>query len=266
MKKQLLTVAIATIASSYASAYQFEVGAGLGQGEVEAGNVSNDYDAALIYGELHFEQVDTSKGPLAEAAFLDKSSFIDFSLVNIDPDNGDDTDNYGFGGRFVTDTNLILEASYDQADDGTNDADTFGFGIGTYINDTTDVVVSYSTTDDDASGDLDVLDVQLHSIQAMAQGASVAFDLGASVIDAEDDDGFGVNAGATYYFNNMFGIGLSAEFVDVDSYERDTISLDLSYFVAPNVEVAFSYFDTTEDYNGPELDTDGFLIGVAGRF
>lgn len=262
MKKQLLSIAIATAVSGYANAYQFEVGAAYGQGDVE----NTDFDLTGLYGELHFEQVDTSKGPLAEAAFLDKSSFVDFNYSSISPDDGDDLDTFGFGGRFVTGTNLIIEANYASEDDGDEDADTFGVGIGTYLSDTTDVVVSYNTTDEE-DADLDILAVDLHGVSPLAQGAYIAYDLGASMIDADEEDGYSLNAGATYYFNNQFGIGVSVDMIDIDEYEEDTVTLDVTYFVAPNIELAFSYFDSSADVDGGgSIDADGFLIGIAGRF
>lgn len=266
MKKQLLSIAIAAAVSGYANAYQFELGAAYGQGDLDFGGFSTDFDLTGLYGELHFEKVDTSKGPLAEAAFLDKSSFVDFSYTSVSPDDGDDTDTFGVGGRFVTGSNLIIEANYDSADDGDDDADTFGVGIGTYLNDTTDVVVSYNTTDED-NADLDELAVNLHGVSPLAQGASIAYDLGAALIDADDEDGYGLTAGATYYFNNQFGVGVSVDMVDIDDYEEDTVTLDVTYFVAPNVQLAFSYFDSSADLpGGGSADSDGFLIGVAGRF
>ena len=143
MKKLLLASAIALAATGQAYAdYQFEVGAVYTDGEV--GSV--DYDGFGVAGEFHFDKVDTSKGPLAEASFLDKSSFVNFAFLSIEPDlaGADDVDTTNIGGRFVTASNLIIEADWSTVDAGNSDTDTIRVGVGTYLNDNTDVVVSYT--------------------------------------------------------------------------------------------------------------------------
>ena len=179
-------------AEPYASAaatadYQGEVGVAYGQGEAN----STDNDVVAFGGRYNFEMVDTSKGPQAEAAFLDKSSSAGLYYLSTEPDaaGADDEDDIGVDVRVVTADNLIIEAAYSQFDDGSDDADTVSIGVGTYLNDTTDIVVTYSTTDADLV-DIDALNLDLHSVMKLQGTASLAYDLGASYIDAEDDDGY----------------------------------------------------------------------------
>ena len=265
MKKLLLASAIALAATGQAYAdYQFEVGAVYTSGEIG----STDYDGFGVGGEFHFDKVDTSNGPLAEASFLDKSSFVDFSFLSVEPDfpGADDIESTSIGGRFVTGSNLIIEADWATVDTGASDVDTIRVGVGTYINDTTDVVVSYSTEDDD-NADVDYLDVSLHGVNALNQGASVGYDVAIGYIDTDDDSGYQISVGGTYYFNNMFGLGLSASIADVGDTSSDGISLDASFFPSEQVEIYASIFDESVEFDGGgDIDSDGVLIGAAVRF
>ena len=265
MKKIVLASAIALAAAGQAYAdYQFELGGFYTSGEFGG----TDYDGFGVGGEFHFDKVDTSKGPLAEASFLDKSSFVDFSFLSIEPDfaGADDIETTNIGGRFVTGGNLIIEADWSTVDTGLTDVDTIRVGVGPYINDPTDVVVSYSTEDDD-NADVDYLDVTLHGVSALNQGASVGYDVAVGYVDTDDDSGYQISVGGTYYFNNMFGLGLSAGITDVGDVSSDVISLDASFFPSEQVELYASIFDESTEINGGgDVDSDGILIGAAVRF
>ncbi len=262
MKKTLLAIAISTTAMTAHADYQFEAGAFFGQGEVGVGNSSADYDVMGVAGRFNFEAVDTSKGPHAEAAFLDKSSSIGFGWTSIEPDvNGaDDIDSFDFDVRVVTADNLIVEASYGETDDGDSESDNFSIGLGTYLDANTDIVASYQSTDDDGA-DLDQFSVALHGVNPLTQGASLGYDVSLAYLDADQDDGHMLGAGATYYFNKNLGVGLSAELTEIGDYNDNTISLSASYFPQDNIELLVSYFD-----QGGDVDVDGILFGASARF
>ena len=262
MKKTLLAIAISTAAAAASADYQMEAGAFYGQGEVGIGNAQEDYDAMGVAGRYNFESVDTSKGPHAEAAFLDKSSSVGFGYISVEPDatGADDVDTFDFDVRVVTDTNLIIEAAYATEEDGDDDTDAFSVGVGTYLNDNTDIVVSYQATDDDGD-DIDQLNVALHGVNPLTQGATLAYDAELSYVDTDDDSGHMIELGATYYFNKDLGVGLSADLTEVGDYNTDTVTLDVSYFPQPNVELMAAYFD-----QGGDVDADGILFGASVRF
>ena len=259
MKKTLLAIAISTAAAAASADYQMEAGAFYGQGEV---GDAVDYDVMGVAGRYNFESVDTSKGPHAEAAFLDKSSSVGFGYNSLEPDvaGADDVDSFDFDVRVVTDTNLIIEAAYEESEAGDDESDTFGVGVGTYLNDNTDIVVSYQTTDDDGE-DIDQLNVAVHGVNPLTQGATLAYDAALSYVDTDDDSGHMIELGATYFFNKDLGVGLSADLTEVGDYNTDTVSLDVSYFPQPNVELMAAYFD-----QGGDVDADGIMFGAAVRF
>ena len=261
MKKSVLAIALFGAAFAHAD-YQFEAGAFVGQGDISQGNNEVDFDAFGVLGALHFAPVDTSKGPLAEAAFLSRSSSINFGFTSIEPDfdNADDLDTFSFGGRAVTAQNVILEAGYSTTEYGDEESDSVRIGAGTYLTPNADVVVSYQTSDDD-NVDEDRLGVDFHGVNSLMQGASFAYDLSLAYIDGDSDNGHAIGVGGTYYFNPAFGIGLSAELEEVGDIDSDTVTLDLSYFPQANLQLVAAYFD-----QDAVLETEGVLIGASLRF
>lgn len=261
MKKLLIATSILA-ATGYAQAdYQFEAGAAYGQ--ADAMNV--DVDTGVIAGEFYLESVDTGKGPLAEAAFLDQASgiMVMYSSTEFDVPGADEIDSFGIGGRLVTSNKLILELDYSETDGGNfnSDSDTVRLGIGTYLNDRTDIVASYETESTDGADDVDILNIALHSVCAHQGGASLAYDLSASYIDAEDDSGHNLSAGATYYVNNALGFNLSVDATDIGDFDSTNASIGVNYFPMENLQIEASWFD-----QGGDSETDGFLIGAALRF
>lgn len=261
MKKSLLAIAITTAAAAASADYQMEAGIFYGEGEFGDQNAV-DYDVMGVQGRYNFESVDTSKGPHAEAAFLDKSSSVGFIYATLEEDRkgADDVDTFGFDVRVVTNTNLILEGAYSQADSGDEDTDVFSLGIGTYLNANTEIVATYENTDDDTD-EVDQLTVALHGVNPLAQGASLGYDAALAYIDTDDQDGYMVAVGATYYFNNSLGVNLSADVTELDDFNSDTLTLAVSYFPQPNVELTAGYFD-----QGGDEDADGVMIGADLRF
>lgn len=265
MKKILLASAIALAATGQAYAdYQFEVGGVYTDGEI----ADISFDGFGVAGEFHFDKVDTSKGPLAEASFLDKSSFVNFAFLSVEPDapNANDIDSTSVGGRFVTATNIIIEADFGTVDAGNNDTDTIRLGVGTYLSDNSDVVVSYSTEEDDNNNDVDYLNVDFHGVNSLNQGASVAYDVGLGYIDTNNDSGYQISVGGTYYFNNMFGLGLNAEIADVGDTSSDQIGVEASFFPTEQVVLYVMIFDGSIEANNVDIDSDGILIGGSLRF
>jgi hypothetical protein len=127
------------------------------------------------------------------------------------------------------------------------------------------VVVSY-TTEDDNNADVDYLDVTFHGVNPLNQGASVAFDVAVGYIDTDDDSGYQIAVGGTYYFNTMFGIGLNAGIADVGDVTRDTVGIDASFFPSEQVELTLSIFDSSTEFNNIDVDEDGIMFGAAMRF
>lgn len=263
MKKTLLATAIAVLSSSaaYAQDYQFEIGANYTTGDKS----SVDYDGYGLNAKLHLDMVDTSKGPLKEAAFLDKSSYaeLQWSTQKADSSGAEATETTVVGGRFVTSSNIIIEAKYSDLEDDSS----IKVGAGTYINETMDVVASYTSFDaDDNDDDYSIFSADLHGLNKLEGETAIAFDAGLAYTDYDGASAYTVSAGADYYLNNALSIGAGAGFTkievdDFDDQSTSTVNIHADYFVTPIARVGVMYTSLGEDDDG-----DSMQINLSLRF
>lgn len=261
MKNVLQTAVVISALFSVATQadYQTELGVAIGESEIEIGNFDIDGNVLGLTAEFNFAPVDTSKGPWAEATFLDKSSLINIDYIEVDFD-GVDADSTGLSGRFVTATNLIIEASYQDSDD----ADILSIGVGAYLNDNLDLVVSYTDQDDE---DISILAANLHGLTSMGGGASFSYDLGLGYAEANDENGTSITGGITFYPNSAFGFGASYNLNSADDIDVTTLGVIVDYFVSEAIRLSFSYETVEVDDDNIPLDgPDTLLIGAAVRF
>ena len=236
------------IASAASAEFQTEVNFALVDLDVEGDN----QDGFLIQGIYHFDKVDTSKGPLELASFLDQAA----SVTGIFADFGDN-DGISLSTRFFVNDGVTVEAGFDE------DISAFNIGVGKYL--TADSEVSLTFAD---AGDVDSRSLTLDYFAVKDADGSTSYAYGAeiSVIDGDGDTGFGIGGNVTYYFNPAFGVGISASLVDVGAFEQDNISIDANYFFAENIAVFGAIardIVSTGNFSG---DIDTLLIGVTGRF
>ena len=257
MKKLMLGTAVAVLASSVATAqdYQFEVGAGYVDGDM----AGVDYDGFGLNARGHLDRVDTTKGPLNEAAFLDKSSYVDlmWSTFEYDGPGSPSVDTIGLSGRFVTKGNVIVEASYSDSDsDVAVDETVISLGVGTYINENTDVVVSYEDYDE---ADRSSLSVDAHGVNKLEGETSLAFDLGLAYLDWGSESGYGLSAGADYYVDKALSFGAGVALESVDNYDASSIDVRANYFVTQVVRLGLSYMTLGQDADGDAIELNASL-------
>ena len=234
MKKVVMTSVLAALVSGYgyAGTYQFEGGISLGaiDGERDEGSKFG------LYGEYHFSEVDNSKGPLAEAAFLDRSSFVTVNFDSLDLDEAESTvDRAAISARLVS-NGFIVELGLADTE---GDLTEYSLGLGFYASDTTDVVFTYERADE---ASLDKFGVNVHSVYDTA-----ALDL--SFISG-DQDFYSGKADATYYPNNAFGVGIGFGLESEASVGDSVIySVFGTYFISENLELGlrYDYADVTTD-------------------
>ncbi len=261
MKKILLGTVVSFLAATptLAQDYQVELGAVYLDGD----SSGVDFDGYGLNAEFHLDKVVTTKGPLNEAAFLDKSSFGSLTWVTAEFDLANsmsaDSDIIGLSGRFVTQSNLIIEASYLDIDtDFVGDDTAISLGVGTYINENMDLVVTYEDLDE---ADQSSLSVDVHGVNKLNGEASLAFDLGIAYLDENNDSGYGVSAGADYYLNKSLSFGAGLSLTSVDSEDVSSLGLRVAYFVTPVVGFGVSYETLGQDGDG-----DTIALSAAVRF
>jgi hypothetical protein len=284
MKKAVLIAAIGAMPSAVLADYQFELAGIYGQSEQEylivtstaltlggtvtfTDQVTVDYDDYALFGRFHLSEVKTDHGPQSEAGFLSHSSYLDFGYIVSEPDEDsyDDYKSYAIGGRFVSGKDIIFELDYSKAEIDSFDTDSVRGGVGAYLNKTTSLLVSYETSTDD-NNDTDIISASLHGLGELSSASWIGYDIDASYIDLEEEDGFGIEVGAMYYPTSLFGLGFSAGIQEIGDIKSDRVAAEISFFPVPELELAAMIYDESTELDAIKLDGEGFLLSASLRF
>ena len=237
--------------------YRWQIDGGIGRTNIDVGRDDGDVDRVGLGGRFYFSEVDTGKGPLGEAAFLDQSSSIGGGWVYTDADDiveDVDADSYTIDGRFVWDIGLplIFEGSWTRETPDFSDVDFYRFGFGAYLTDTTTVVVSYRTSDVDETNDIDPGDIDAYSIDLrhlwhLGGDGAIVVEGSYGLIDVEDndindgDDIDSWNIGGTWYLNQRLGFGANYGRFDNFGIEEDTYGIGAELFVTEGIGLSLNY-------------------------
>ncbi|CAA0125253.1 Uncharacterised protein [Halioglobus japonicus] len=297
-KKTALVAGIGLALSVTAQAdYQWELGGDYTYGEINAdvrngpnGNKSKDIDENIgqLYGTWYMETVDTSKGPLNEAAFLDHASNItvfatdgqvDLSSLNSNLDD-EDGQTYGFESRYVAEgpgwklSGWLMQVGYEYADfDST--VDTYHIGIGKYVTPNTTLVVDYQSIDVDAnnggSTSTDGYSADVEHFFAFGNGGLKVNAGGGKIVVSGADDVESYNIGGMWYLTNNLGFGAGYQNTSQDSYEINSWNIEANWFITESFAMDLSYgqndFDDIDLVQGKlELEQDIARLGAKFRF
>ncbi|TQV86305.1 putative porin [Exilibacterium tricleocarpae] len=272
MKKSPIAIGLALLTSglSHAGTYQTEITPSYSTGEIEVGSADVDIDEFRLGGEYYFGGVDDSKGPLAEAAFLDRASSVraSYGMGEIDGNGGDlDTDRFSLGGRFVDSASgwiFSIDYSEFEIDDGGDETETWDFSVGKYIAENTAVTFTYRT-EEEGNDDTDFYVAEVKHIAELSGGAYLSLEGLLAIGDADERDDPIVYGGSfTYYPTRHFGIGALAALEDSDDTEETTYSIFGSWFASDTLAVTASY-DIVDD-DEINVESDVFTIGAILRF
>ncbi len=181
MKKLLLAASLAFASTGVvAENYQTELSANYLDYDVVDG-----FELGVRY---HFEEVDTSDKPLAEAAFLDRSSNMTIAYLNLD-----DFDAAVLSAEFYVKSFYIAPGYINPSEDD----DTFGVDIG-YVGDGWRVTTSIPEEDYE-------LNVDFKYVAALSAGNFINVEAGyADGGDFSDDT---ITLVSDYYFDKTFSLG-----------------------------------------------------------
>lgn len=232
MKIKSLALATAMVFSSglaLADSYQAEIGANYT--DVDGGDGSFG-----LYGEFHFTPVQTRNHPLAEAAFLEKSS-------NVYAAADDDFDVLTVGGElYIPDTMFYVGASAVRVDNGESDTTLFAT-LGLTPIDGLLVTTQFSEDGYDAN-------IQAKYVTSLGGGNFV--NLEGNFYEGDNDDLLSLFA--DFYFDRTFSVGAGY----TDWFGTDQFTLRTEKFFNEQVSGTLSF-----------TDSDGgnsFMIGGAMRF
>ncbi len=253
--KSLLSTLSLISAASFANTYN---------GEIELGYVDNGIsilgesfalpETSSIYlsGRYHFTEVDTTNKPLAEAAFMQRRSFVNAGYTDWDIDlvggESGSIQNIGFG-FYIPNTMFYLGAQHLRYDYDHSDSDSntlFELGIAPI-----DGLLVTTTHDEDS----DDYEPNIHAKYVLPLAGETAINLEAGFTDVEDEDAV-IHLAGDYYFTHFFSVGASI----TDYEDGNDYSIRTRYFFNDDISLTGQF---TSD---GELDEESFSIGASLRF
>ena len=241
MKKLGLATAV-LLAMTGAHAYQFEV---QGQSEYVDTTANDKNFTGTAQGTYYLKNVDASKGPLAEAAFLNQASNVSVAYNYIKYDEKDtvnvESHTYGVKGEAYLPTPYLpvyASASYNHTindyKDGESDdnGDRYALEAGAMLLPNFLVAVGYTSVADQES--LDAFGVNKYGIvKAVGESAAIA--------DKQD----AVTA-RTKYVGNIDGTNMAIGFEAFGVFAEDNAyGMKTDLFVTPKLSVGASFADVS---------------------
>ena len=242
MKKLSLATAL-LLAMTGAQAYQFEV-----QGQSEF--IDNTADAqdfsGAVQGTYYFKNVDATKGPLAEAAFINQASNV--SLAYNYGENkfaGERTVNHVYGAKAEAyiPTSVVpayVSAAYShtikdgKTNNGDDNGNRYALELGAVVVPNFLVAVGYTSVADQASYD---------AFNMVSNGVVNAAIETATIADKKD-----AITARTKYVGAIDDTNMSISFETGLVYGRDTAyNLKTDLFVTPALSMGVSYAETSAD-------------------
>lgn len=243
MKKLGLATAL-LLAMTGAQAYQFEV-----QGQSEyADTTVNDKDfTGGVQGTYYFKDVDSSKGPLAEAAFLNQASNVSLAYNYAElSSNGFDVTAHNYGAKaeayvptkFVpvyasaSYSHTILDAKNNQTATLEDNGDRYALEVGALAAPNFLVAVGYTNVADQFA---------LDAFNVMSNGAVKA--VGETETIGEDQDAI---TARTKYVGNIDGTNMSIGFESGLVYgDATAYQLKTDLYLNPKLSVGASYAESS---------------------
>ena len=289
MKKLGLATAL-LLAMTGAQAYQFEV---QGQSEYIDNTVNDKNFTGAVQGTYYFKNVDATKGPLAEAAFLNQAS--NFSLAynygEYDEDGLDIVSHtYGAKAEAYVPTKLVpvyASAAYSHTiNDSKNNlksddqGDRYALELGAVVAPNFLVAVGYTSVADQYSLDAfnilangvakaalesDTIDQDQDAITARTKyvgaidGTNMAVGFEAGLVYGEDTM---YNLKTDLYLTPALSVGASYAETSADSDVDSAWGANVNYFITPAVAVGASYVNA----NAVGVARDTQTVGVNAKF
>ncbi len=289
MKKLGLATAL-LLAMTGAQAYQVEV-----QGQSEyIDTTANDKDfTGGLQGTYYLKDVDSSKGPLAEAAFLNQASNVSVAY-NYGELGSDDIDviahNYGVKAEAYVPTQVVpvyASASYSHTilDSKNNNAtddqgDRYALELGAFAAPNFLVAVGYTSVADQTA--LDAFNVMANGVvKSVGETATIGQDQDAitartkyvGAIDGTNmaigfesglvyGDDTAYNLGTTLFVTPKLSVGASYAESSFAGTPDSAWGANVNYFITPAVAVGASYVNA----NAEQLALDTQTVGVNAKF
>lgn len=295
MKKLGLATAV-LLAMTGAQAYQFEV-----QGQSEfIDNTANEQNfTGAVQGTYYFNNVDASKGPLAEAAFLNQASNVSLAYNYGEYDEvGLDivSHTYGAKAEAYIPTKFVpayASASYNHTINDSKNAletddngDRYALELGALVAPNFLVAVGYTSVADQTSYDAfnilsngvvkaglesETIDEDQDAITARTKyvgaidGTNMSIGFESGLVYGEDT---AYNLGTTLFLNPQLSVGASYMESSFAGSPDKAWGANVNYFITPAVAVGASYVSANYEANLAQTAQvrDTQTIGVNAKF
>ncbi|PVZ89355.1 carbapenem susceptibility porin CarO [Serratia sp. S1B] len=295
MKKIGLAAAVLFAMTTGAHAYQFEV---KGQSEYVDTTVNDKNYTGDLQGTYYFKNVDASKGPLAEAAFLNKASSVSlgyhYGKYN-DSDFNYEDNTAGLKGEayfttpYTASIPLYASASYNHTNldfkNGLPDdnGDRYALEVGAMPTNNFLLAVGYTRTNPVAFDTFNIMNYGIAKTygESTFSGNTDYATARAKYVGAIDGTNMSIGFEAKAIFNNDRGayglktdlfltpaLSVGASFADtsnIDSGFDHVWGANVNYFVTPAVSVGATYVKANAK-NGNPYDTDTVGLNASVRF
>lgn len=237
------------------------------------------------------EPVNTDNKPLAEAAYLNKSSSIAASYLNretkFENANVDtfDTDLAGLMINYVTAADsFILGGLYASIDYDTNndfvtgDGDLYGISLGKYLDNSTSIELSIIKNNSDQQTTLSQFKIRntfiafnYKTIEQLASGDFYGFSANVELIKQDVNsvkaDNREISIAGDYYFTleTSLGASLTLNSGDDASDEGKTFAINTTHFFNPRIALYLELSRFSAD-NNLEEDNDSVAAAIVARF
>lgn len=250
--------------------YQFQGTGYIASGDSDRAGKTDSYIQKGAAATFYFAPVDTSIGPLATAAFVDRASSFSVGYANTDIGSLDARTKVAALNLRDKDsgwTGSISIADVDQ-NDLSSDASlgSYGFSIGKYIAENTSISLGYDSSEIELfeDGIRQSFDSDSYILNISHVGlAEKDFDLGASIILTDTANGkeeITLAFGGSVYLNKRTAIGVSVQVTDAD-IDNDYVSVFGEWFATPTVAGSIEYFIS----DSANFRTTGLLFAANWR-
>ena len=292
--KKLGLATVVLLAMTGAQAYQVEV-----QGQSQfIDNTVNEHDfTGAVAGTYYFKNVDSSKGPLAEAAFLNQASNVSaaytYGEYDVDGIANQTSHTVGLKGEVYANTNysanpLYASAaySYSYANKKDNQFDDHGqrlsVEVGSVIAPNLLVAVGYTNAMEQVSydafnmfnngvaqaalesktinDDQDAFTARTKYVGAI-DGTNMSIGFDAGLVYGEQS---AYNLGANLFINPQLSVGVSYLETDINEAIDSAFGANVNYFFTPAFAVGASY--TGANAKGAHQDTQTIGLNAKVRF
>jgi len=266
MKKTALAFAVTALAATPAlvSAQDYQV-----EGNINYSNVDPDVSGAdstdfyTVSGTYHLMPVRTAGHPLAEAAFLERSSNL-FASYNYE-DETPYTDTIRVGSEiYMQDFYGAVEVHHVESYGGPDSSNTGAALTGGFVPmDGLLLTLGYSF-DEPAAGQEDVLSIGGKFVQHLQAGQAFNLEGRYDIVD-DDLDTTVLDLRGDYYLNNAASVGLGMTYSDNDVDDNTAITFGGRMFFTPLMSAALDYtLDSAAA--GPGVEADVLSVTLSARF